>query len=519
METLESLAGTDAADWVADQMALPQTPFLAPSTRVFDTGEGLVNDNQFTRQIFNTGAAISAQMISEDALRQRMMFALSQIFVVNLDSSGPLVRPFREAHYLEILSDNAFGNFRDLMEDITYSPAMSLYLTYLHNEKADPATGRMPDENYARELLQLFTIGLVQLNMDGSVVTNANGPIETYNNDDIEGLARVFTGLSYGNGRFGRFTTDRTANSSRLAMFDNQHEDGEKTFLGTTIPAGTSGDESISIALDTIFEHPNVAPFISRQLIQRFTSSNPSPNYVTRVASVFETGTYTAPNGRVFGTGERGDLAATLAAILLDPVSFRDLETASDRTGKIREPILRFVHWARAFDIQNANAGQALFGLRNITGRRITSSTEGLGQKMLSAPSVFNFYRPGFILPGSESGRAGLTTPELQLSNEGATVGYINFMSGLTGNNSNNDNQIIPNYRDEIAIADDTAALVERLNLLLTANRMSDAEIAGVQNVVNSITINPSNEDRDRLARVQVAITAVTSLPSYAVAR
>ena len=497
-------------------MALPEVPFLAQSNRVFETGAGLINDNQFNRQVFNRGAAMSALMTSEDVLRQRMIFALSQLFVVNLTSSGPAVRPFREANYLEILSRNAFGNFRDLMEDITYSPAMANYLTYIANRKADPNTGRMPDENYARELLQLFTIGLVELNMDGTVVTDANGPVELYDNSDIEGLARVFTGLSYDVDRFRGFTTDSDANSSRLAMFDREHEDGEKVFLGTVIPAGTSGEDSIQIALDTIFEHPNVAPFISRQLIQRFTASNPNRGYVTRVANAFESGSFTAADGTQFGTGERGDLAATLAAILLDQSVFREIDGGNQATGKIREPLLRFVHWARAFDISNANPPQTLFGLRNFA---IQSPTDGLGQRMIEAPSVFNFYRPGFILPGSEAGQRGLTTPELQLSNEGATVGYLNFMSDVTGRNPNNDDLILPDYSDELALAEDVDALVSRLNLLLTANRMSDAEIEGVIEVTNAVSINQNNQDRDRFARVQVAITAITSLPSYAVVR
>lgn len=519
METLENLAGTDAADWISNQMSLPQVPYRAQSRRVFDTGAGLINDSPFQRSVYNQSAALSAQMTSDDVLRQRMMFALSQIFVINLSSSGPATRPHRESDYLEILSKNAFGNFRDLLEDITYSPAMANYLTYTANRKADPATGRMPDENYAREILQLFTIGLVELEQNGTVVTDANGPVEVYDNSDVEGLARVFTGLSYDIGRFRSFTTNPDANSSRLVMFDSQHEDGEKAFLDTVIPAGTAGDESIEIALDAIFAHPNVAPFISRQLIQRFTSSSPRPPYVRRVSAAFNSGTFIAPNGVRFGTGEHGDLAATLAAILLDAENFVDLDTVGQRTGKIREPILRFAHWARAFDISNASPAETLFSFRNRGGRRIASPTEGIGQIMMGAPSVFNFYRPGFVQPGSQSGRLGLTTPELQLSNEGATVGYINFMSKVAGNGSNRSTLLLPDYQDELALANNARALVGRLNLLLTANRMSDAEIEGVINVINATPINSATEARDRFARVQAAVTAVASLPSYAVAR
>ena len=212
---------------------------------------------------------------------------------------------------------------------------MGYYLTFAGNRKANPATGAVPDENYARELMQLFTIGLVRLDMDGSVQTANGQPIETYTQDDITGLARVFTGWNIAN------ADNSTPDRMRLAMTNTaaQHETGVKTFLGTNIPAGTAGPASLGLALDAIFAHPNVPPFVSKQLIQHLVTSNPSPAYVGRISAVF------ANNG----AGVRGDLRAVVRAILLDAEARTDANAGGTQYGKLREPILRLAGWARAF--------------------------------------------------------------------------------------------------------------------------------------------------------------------------
>ena len=218
---------------------------------------------------------------------------------------------------------------------------MADFLTYLHNRGDLEHIGHMPDENYAREILQLFSIGLVELNMDGTPRLDTNGrAIETFDNTDIVGLARVFTGITMQGGEFYGFEGDGLY--SPIEIFEPYHSPHEKTFLGTTIPAGTPGSQSLTMALDTIFEHPNVAPFVSRQLIQRFSMSNPPPAYVESVAMAFETGSYTATDGTRFGTGRRGDLQATLAAILLDSRLRQPENSLGATDGKIREPVLRF---------------------------------------------------------------------------------------------------------------------------------------------------------------------------------
>ena len=303
-------------------------------------------------------------------------------------------------------------------------------------------------------------------------------------------------------------------------MYDDQHSTLEKTFLGTTIPPNTPGEESIRIALDTIFEHPNVAPFISRQLIQRFTASDPSPAYVQRVASAFEAGRYTAANGRAFGTGQRGDLQATLAAILLEEAIFNapDGSGLEVQTGKIREPILRFAHMVRAFNYRGINSANE----NRLRDTRDTSN--GLGQHPFRSPSVFNFYRPGYIAPNTRSGELGLTGPELQLVNESSATGYNTFMSQFafdrTSRRDENQDTFEPNYTVEFNLTDTLPELIDHLAMLLTADRMPQAERDAILVVLQELPIDtsdPADEQEDRLDIVATAITLVVNSPSYAV--
>ncbi len=421
---------------------------------------------------------------ADDQLRQRMAFALSQILVYSdaADSDQPM-----RAHYQDILIRNAFGNYRELLEEVTYSSAMGEWLTYRGNRKGDPRRGRMPDENYAREILQLFSIGLIELNLDGTPRLDAQGQqIETYTNADIEGLARVFTGLSWAGGEF--FREPQDGNIQPMEMYPEQHSELEKAFLGTTIPAGTSGEESIDRALDTIFNHPNVAPFISRQLIQRFTQSDPSPQYIENVARAFEAGSFTAQGGRQFGNGQRGDLQATLAAVLLEPTIFAEpADGATIVSGKVRGPILRFTHWARAFDIEGMDA----YNERRLLDTR---STEGaLGQQAFRSPSVFNFYRPGYVAPGTNAGERNITVPEFQIVNESTSVGYLNFMTDFAFDRGSQRNRDIetykPDYSDELALVDDPQALVNHLDNLLTGGRMSEAEKTDIVDIISTVQI------------------------------
>ncbi len=503
---LNALTGTSASEWVEQQLNMPGSRYLPGLLQREQDGLN-VRGRRYSDTFFD-------EMITgEDVLRKRMVFALSQLIVVSdLDMSD---RPLGMAYYIDKLNEHAFGNYRDLLQDITYTPVMADYLTYLRNLPADPITGRMPDENYAREILQLFTVGLVELNMDGTPRLGAGGqPIEIYDNRDIEGLARVFTGLTLkSDGIFS--SQDEDAWYSPLRMFDPRHSEEAKSFLGMTIPAGTLGNDSVTKALDHIFDHPNVAPFIARQLIQRFTSSSPSPDYVERVAEAFETGVFEAADGRSFGSTGRGDLAATIAAILLDPSIHGDVGEVPTSHGKIREPILRFVHWARAFRLANVDTS------KEGTLDNLASLDQRLGQHQFRSPSVFNFYRPGFIAPGTQSGEAGLTAPELQL---GFGLGYVNLMTSFVFDQTRlgddaTDPNFTPNYTDEFALADDPAALVAHLNLILTANQMSEDEVPLVEDIVASIEIssNPNGAPQDRERRAMMAILTITQLAAYGV--
>ncbi len=469
---------------------------------------------------------------ADDQLRQRMVYALSQILVVS--DSGDILSlvPAAVGYYQDLLNEHAFGNYRDLLQAITYSPAMGHYLTYLGNEKANPVTGQMPDENYARELLQLFTIGVVQLNMDGTPVLDESGePIEIYDNTDITGLARVFTGLDFSGPAFNRFTDEfiEAPWIEPMAVYPARHSALEKSFLGLTIAENTGAEQSITMALDHIFNHPNVAPFVSRQLIQRFVTSNPAPAYVQRVASAFEAGMYTLPDGDVVGEGQRGDLQATVAAVLMDDAA---VNVTGDGFGKIREPAIRFVHWARAFGVTNPSPEYA-FPLR------FTASSESLAQHPFGSPSVFNFYRPGYVAPGTLSGAAGMTVPELQIVNATSIAGYPNFMVFFIADQLRNpaiqqaqadrfaeenipfdavvaSTSFMPDYSAELILADDAEALVTHLDELLTYSSMSDAS----RNlIVETISLIPVADDESRRTRVHIAIWMVMTSADYLLQR
>jgi len=478
--------------------------YILPALRTqFEAGNEI--DNRA-----HASAFWNAMVEGDDQLRQRMVFALSQILVISDNQMNN--KPLANANFIDTLSKHAFGNYRDLLKDVTYTPAMANYLTYLRNRKGDERTGRMPDENYAREFLQLFTTGLVELNMDGSQKLSGNESIEIFTNEDIVGLAKVFTGLSLKGTGF--WTADVDSEYSPLVMFQDKHSELEKTFMGKTIAAGTAGDVAIDEAINHIFEHPNLAPFISRQLIQRFTASSPTPDYVRRVSGAFETGRYTSIDEKRFGTGERGDLQATLAAILLDEQFYDD--TAGIRDGKVREPVLRFIHWARAFDVGNVMAENEWYLLYN------AASNTRLGQQPFQSPSVFNFYRPGFVAPGSQSGAAGLTAPELQTVNDGAAIGYANFMLQFVFNTTPQRDDtmdgFVPDYTNEVALAETPEALADHLNALLLGGRMSPQTKTRIVSVLNEIPIREaaSEADEDKITRAAVAVYMTVTSPAFA---
>jgi uncharacterized protein (DUF1800 family) len=422
---------------------------------------------------------------SADQLRQRVGMALLDFLVVGIDGVNIPWRQFAVAAYVDVLWDGAFGNYRTLLQNISTNVAMGYYLTFAGNRKANAATGSVPDENYARELMQLFTIGLLKLNTDGSL--QGGTAQETYTQDDITGLARVFTGWNIAN------ADNTTPDRMRLPMTNNAalHETGDKTFLGTTIPAGTAGPQSLASALDAIFNHANLPPFVCKQLIQHLVTSNPSAAYVGRISQVFINN----------GTGVRGDLRAVVRAILLDTEARTDPGTSTSY-GKLREPVLRLTGWARAF---NANSPSGAWPIGD------TSSTATrLGQSPGRSQSVFNFFRPGYTPPNSPIADAGLVAPEFQITNEPSVIAYVNYMAALVQTGTGD---FRADYADMVALSADSQALVDEVDILLGA-RLGTAAKASIKAAVDAIPTSASNAG---LNRSYTAILLTLASPDYLV--
>lgn len=454
-------------------------------------------------------------LTGNDQLRQRVAFALSQIFVVSM-VDGTIdywdKRTRGVAAYLDMLDDNAFGNYRILLESVALHPMMGRYLSHLGNEKEDPDSGRLPDENFAREVMQLFSIGLIQLNLDGTPKLSAGQPIPTYGPDDVAGLAKVFTGWGwYGpdtsEGRWRGWIEAPDRNYRPMQPYPAYHSTSEKSFLGTTIAAQASADPraSLKIALDALFYHPNVGPFIGKQLIQRLVTSNPSPGYVERVASAFNNN----------GAGIRGDMKTVIRAVLLDPEA-RKLD-GGPTYGKLREPILRLSAFLRAFN-STSRSGKYLVG-------RTDDPSYSLAQSPLFSPSVFNFYRPGFVPPNTDTGDAGLTAPEMQITNEVSVAGYANYMMFALINGvplwGSDQGDIKPNFTELLPLAQTPPALIERINAKLFSGAMSDSLKTSIQDGIGTINIpaptatNKTKVDEAKLNRVRFALLLALASPEF----
>jgi uncharacterized protein (DUF1800 family) len=444
----------------------------------------------------------------DNQLRQRVAFALSQIFVVSMVDSTVGNQPREAAAWYDMLNERAFGTYRELLEAATLHPIMGAYLNMRGNQKADAASGRVPDENYAREVMQLFSIGVVKLNLDGTPVLVAGKPVETYTPADISGIARVFTGFSFACANTSSncfFNGNSSTNGTPvqdpdrwfkpMQAYPQFHSTQVKTFLGVTIPAQTTADPaaSLKVALDTLANHPNTGPFIGKQLIQRLVTSNPSPAYVQTVASVFNDN----------GSGVRGDLKAVVKAVLLHP----EARTATGNTGKLREPILRLSSYMRAFS-HGSDTGRWRVGQTDNPG-------SSLGQTMLRSPSVFNFFRPGYVPPGTLAAAAGLVAPEMQLLNETSASSWVNYIRDGVSVGVGIQN-FVPalnlNRRDlqrdwayEMSLAPNTEELVKFIALRL----LYDLPSAGLNNeivtTVNKIVIPPLNATGSNLAAVNAA--------------
>jgi uncharacterized protein (DUF1800 family) len=509
LEELTQAGGQEA--WLNKQFSKNQTRYLPPTAAyVFS----LPKEDQRGQTGFQW-ALWNVMSTADDQLRQRMAYALSQIFVVSIDSNSvAFPNPRGVANYMDMLGENAFGNYRNLLESVTYSPMMGIYLSSMRNRKENPVTGSVPDENYAREIMQLFSIGLYELNQDGSQkLDSKDKPIETYTNADITGLAKIFTGLSWAgpdasDTRFYRANgvpgtaDDPDREIKPMQAYNNFHSLAEKRFLGVTIPAQTSAtvntNADIKIALDTLFNHPNVGPFIGKQLIQRLVMSNPSPTYVSRVSAAFNNN----------GNGVRGDMKAVIRAVLLDPEARAG--NLSAQSGKLREPAVRFIQWMRAF---NASSKDGRFLLGNLS----NPSTQ-LAQTPMRAPSVFNFYRPGYIPPNSNTGTAGLVAPEIQITTETSVAGYLNYIRTVVNNGAGGPAGVIDitaNYSYELSLADNADRLVDHINLLLSGNSLSTTTRNLIRDAVAAIPLTGTTIEANKRNRVTLAIYLVMASPEY----
>ncbi len=440
-----------------------------------------------------------------DQMRKRIALALSEFFVVSLSPIDGFYPPYVIGAYWDLLCANCFGNFRSLLEKITLNAGMGFFLNTKGNLKED-SSGRQPDENYAREVMQLFTIGLYELNQDGTLRLDAsNKPIETYGQSDITNLARVFTGYDWdylSNG--GSFTTvswhtypvPSTHFATNPMLFNaGSHSDLAVSFLGANIPANTPGPNALNIALERLFVHPNTGPFFARQMIQRLVTSNPSPAYVGRVAAVF------ANNG----SSVRGDLKAVWTAILTDEEALAAPTPSDTLRGKLREPVVRFVQWARTVGTSSTGA----YEIYDLSG-----SDQFLGQSPLRSPSVFNFFRPGYVPPNTAIATANKQAPEFQLLNETTTAGYINFMTGVIRGGYSD---VKPTYAELLPIAHDVPAVIAWLNLRLTANQLSTNTLATLQTALAAMNVTAASSTDQKLNLLAGACLLILSSPEYLV--
>jgi uncharacterized protein (DUF1800 family) len=543
---IEKVATLGIEKWVDQQLAMPNSFKITDYLRNLhqsivdsmkrtdptrDLSNVLVSDWHFDISWFQ------GSMTATDILRWRVALGLSEIFVTSRISAFEGI-PYALASYYDILLENSFTNYRALIENITYHPSMGVYLTYMNNHASDNNNGKLtyPDENYAREIMQLFSIGLFQLNLDGTEKKDANGKsIPTYNNNDIANLAKVFTGLSWGDSRYlGEKYKDVWSYTKKMKFYAidssdayirfwvtnprivNGHEVGSKTFLGSTIPARSvqQGELDIKDALDIIYNHPNVGPFIGRRLIQRLITSNPSPAYIQRVAMVFNNN----------GNGVRGDLKAVIRAILLDPEA-RDCcnNENTEFAGMLKEPFLRYMNMVKGLNIS------AIGGIYRNTMRKVYEKT---GQLPMYSPSVFNFFSPDYIPDGALKG-TGKFGPEFQTLNSQTLTGYINGLNAWIINDYPldyftyfNNETYKPNQEPKFDLTVDNALarndrlsqLLDKYNLILAHGRLSQQSLNIIKKALMSMPLGlangiPNTDDASR--RVRIAIYLIMSSPDY----
>lgn len=488
--------GFDA--WLNQQFATPMSSHLA-LVNAYYAANPTAGTN--ANPVFN--AWWTHSVTAPDQLRQRVAFALSEIFVVSAASSELFNQPWGVASYYDMLATNAFGNFRQLLADVSLHPVMGLYLDMLRNDKPDPALGRNPNENYAREILQLFSIGLKKVHPDGTLKITAQGlPAATYDQDVIVGFAHAFTGWYYNS------TNQNWSAPQNLLLpmtaVDAHHDNASDKLLldNVVLPVGQNAVQDFNEAVDVIFENPNTGPFICRQLIQRLVKANPSPGYLYRVARVFDDN----------GAGVRGDLRAVVRAILTDYEARSVSLLGEQGAGHLREPLLRITATVRA-----------LRGFSNSGNFAMNSTDAALSQTPVRAPTVFNFFEPDFVYPG-EIAAAGLVAPEFQITSETTSIQYMNFVrngiynsNGILGDSSKGfQTDVELDLTTEKNLASNPTALVDHLNLLLLSGNMSDGFRIYL---INHITGLAGGTDAQLLERARTAVHLILTSAEFCTQR
>ena len=485
--------------WIDEQLALPISFNHAQATRAL-AAQLPSNAEWFSRPgVWDLNDTLWRGLMGPDQLRQRLMFALSQIFVISIKDGSVYYLISGAAAFADLLAEKGTGNFRELLEGVTRSTAMGGFLGHLYNRKENPATGARPDQNFARELMQLFSIGLWQLNPDGTFKTDSQGQrLPTYGQADIEGVSRVMTGWGFdastnahwngGSGAMFLSARDMPVQERPMRAFPAYHSTLEKRFLGVTIPATASPDPvgNLQLLLDTLFNHPNTGPFIARRLIQRLVSSNPSRGYVGRVAAAF------ANNGN----GVRGDMKAVVKAILLDPEARDPALAAWPLYGRLREPIQRMLQVMRVFKAQPESNPNS-FGIS----MWLYDKRKGLWQTPFAAPSVFNFFMPNHTPPRSALSSRQLVAPEMQITTQSSVDDIQWFFSDMLQNGGlteccsdalRNTYRLRLDYSEWLPLVADPPRLANRLSEVFCAGQLSAEARAVLVDAINAVNTNRS---------------------------
>ncbi len=493
-----SVADIDAVDsqgiaaWIDNQFNKSFTPHSAYLDRIKAAGEEVKEEHVFE--------SIWQQLIWGDArLRARVALALSEIVVIS--NIAPDQKNEAMVTWMDVLYRNAFGNYRTLLQEVTLHPAMGYYLNMLGNDKEDLATGRMPNENYAREVLQLFSIGLNELNADGSIKRDASGKaIPSYDQPTVQGFAAAFTGWNFsGNDttKSDSFDQPKEEWTQFMRAWPSRHSSGPKKLLNNVaLPAGQTPERDLGDALDNIASHANVAPFMSKRLIQFLVTSNPSPAYVSRISGVWNNN----------GLGVRGDMKAVIRAILLDTEA-RSVDANSTSYGKVREPMVKFIHFVNAMQGQSKNGRNSIWWLE--------SPDDYLGQSPLLAPSVFNFFSPSFTKVGSIA-QAGLVVPEMQMVTDTQIVGSANFFTRMINNHGvgfNEDQAVNFDTAQWENIAGDANALLDQLNWVWFAGGMSTQTRDVISRALAKVNVTEKHE------RMELAFKLAVIAPEFSIQR